>query len=141
MFLGEYEHVIDDKGRLTIPSKYRRPLLDGLVITRGLDKNLVIFPLGEWNGIVERINKLSYGDSGARHFRRLMFSGACDAEPDRQGRVNIPPYLLEAAGISKEVVIVGVYSYIELWSPSRWNETRDALDNEDNADRWAGLGI
>ncbi len=141
MFLGEYQHAMDDKGRLTIPAKFRRPLLDGLVVTRGLDRNLVIYPLEEWGRLVQRVNQLPYGDPEARKFRRLVFSGASDVELDKQGRVNIPAYLLEFGRVSKEVVVVGVHDYIELWSPDQWQVVRDALDNEDNAGQWESLGI
>ncbi len=141
MFLGEYQHAMDDKGRLTIPAKFRRPLLDGLVVTRGLDRNLVIYPLEEWGRLVQRVNQLPYGDPEARKFRRLVFSGASDVELDKQGRVNIPAYLLEFGRVSKEVVVGGVHDYIELWSPDQWQVVRDALDNEDNAGQWESLGI
>jgi len=141
VFLGEYQHAIDDKGRLTIPAKFRRPLLDGLVVTRGLDRNLVIYPMDEWGRLVERVNQLPYGDPEARKFRRLVFSGANDVELDKQGRVNIPTYLLEFARISKEVVVVGVHGYVELWSPDQWLAVREALENEENTDQWTNLGI
>ena len=141
MFLGEYQYTIDDKGRLTIPAKFRRPLLNGLVITRGLDRNLAIYPLDEWAKLVERIERLPYSDPEARRLRRLIFSGASDVEPDRQGRVNIPTYLLEYGMISKEAVVAGMNAYIELWSPEQWQSVRKALEDEDNASRWASLEI
>ena len=141
MFLGEYQYTIDDKGRLTIPAKFRRPLLNGLVITRGLDRNLTIYPLDEWAKLVEKIESLPLGDPQARKLRRLIFAGASDVEPDKQGRVNIPAYLLEYGAISKEVVIAGVNAYIELWAPEQWQSVRIALEDEDNASRWISLGI
>ena len=104
MFLGEFRYSIDDKGRLTIPAKFRRPLLEGMVITRGLDRNLAIYPLDEWAKLVEEIERLPYGDPEGRKLRRLIFSGATDVEPDRQGRVNVPAYLLEYGKIEKEVI-------------------------------------
>lgn len=141
MFLGEHQYTIDDKGRLTVPAKFRQPLLSGLVITRGLDHNLVIYPLNEWDKLVDRIKQLEYANPDARNFRRMVFSGASDMEPDKQGRVNIPSYLLEFAQITKEVMVVGVHSYIELWAPERWQMLREALESEQNADQWANLGI
>jgi len=141
MFLGEYQYIIDDKGRLTIPAKFRRPLLDGLVITRGLDRNLTIYPLDEWAKLVEKIESLPLGDPQARKLRRLIFAGASDVEPDKQGRVNIPAYLLEYGAISKEVVVAGVNAYIELWAPEQWQSVRIALEDKDNASRWISLGI
>ena len=141
MFLGEYQYIIDDKGRLTIPAKFRRPLLNGLVITRGLDRNLTIYPLDEWAKLVEKIERLPLGDPQARKLRRLIFAGASDVEPDKQGRVNIPAYLLEYGAISKEVIVAGVNAYIELWAPEQWQSVRIALEDEDNASRWISLGI
>ncbi len=141
MFLGEYQYTIDDKGRLTIPAKFRRPLLNGLVITRGLDRNLTIYPLDEWAKLVEKIESLPLGDPQARKLRRLIFAGASDVEPDKQGRVNIPAYLLEYGAISKEVIVAGVNAYIELWAPEQWQSVRLALEDEDNASRWISLGI
>jgi MraZ protein len=141
MFLGEYQYIIDDKGRLTIPAKFRRPLLNGLVITRGLDRNLTIYPLDEWAKLVEKIERLPLGDPQARKLRRLIFAGASDVEPDKQGRVNIPTYLLEYGAISKEVIVAGVNAYIELWAPEQWQSVRMALEDEDNASRWISLGI
>lgn len=141
MFLGEYQYTIDDKGRLTIPAKFRRPLSNGLVITRGLDRNLTIYPLDEWAKLVEKIESLPLGDPQARKLRRLIFAGASDVEPDKQGRVNIPAYLLEYGAISKEVIVAGVNAYIELWAPEQWQSVRIALEDEDNASRWISLGI
>ena len=141
MFLGEYQYTIDDKGRLTIPAKFRRPLSNGLVITRGLDRNLTIYPLDEWAKLVEKIESLPLGDPQARKLRRLIFAGASDVEPDKQGRVNIPAYLLEYGAISKEVIVAGVNAYTELWAPEQWQSVRIALEDEDNASRWISLGI
>jgi MraZ protein len=103
MFLGEYQYTIDDKGRLTIPAKFRRPLAGGLVVTRGFDRNLTMYPMDTWSGLVDKVNQLPYGDLQARRFRRLVFSGASDAELDKQGRINIPTYLLDYGVISKDV--------------------------------------
>lgn len=141
MFFGEYRFNIDEKGRLTIPAKFRRPLLEGLVVTRGFDRNLAIYPLGEWAKLVEKIEQLPYGDPAARKLRRLVFSGASDVEPDRQGRVNVPTYLLEYGKIRKEIVIAGMNAYIELWSPELWGSVRETLEDEENAGQWADLGI
>ena len=140
-FLGEYQYSVDDKGRLIIPSKYRQPLLEGLVITRGLDKNLAIYPLNGWDRLSEKIEGLPYADTRARLFRRLVFSGAVDLVPDKQGRINIPTYLLAYAQIDKEVVVAGANSFIELWSPVRWQAEREAMESDDTADQWANLGI
>ncbi len=141
VFLGEYQHAIDDKGRLTIPARFRKPLIEGLVITRGLDRNLVIYPLDEWEKLVDRIDRLPYGAPKARNLRRLVFAGAGNADPDKQGRVNIPSYLLEYGDITKEVVVAGVNAYIELWSPERWESDRRGLESEENISHWAMLDL
>lgn len=141
MFLGEYNYTIDDKGRLIIPAKFRQPLMSGLVVTRGLDRNLAIYPLDEWMTLVEKINQLPYGDPAARTLRRLVFSGASDVEPDGQGRVNIPAYLLDYGRISKDVIVAGMNTYIEVWSPEEWQSVRAVLEDGTNASRWASLGI
>ena len=140
MFLGEYHYTIDDKGRLTIPAKFRKPLLNGLVITRGLDRNLAIYPMDTWAKLAEKVEQTPFGDPEARRLRRLIFSGASDVEPDKQGRVNIPAYLLEFGMISKDVIVAGLNEYIELWSPELWQSVQLALEDEDNASRWPGLG-
>lgn len=141
MFLGEYQYTIDDKGRLTIPAKFRPPLLQGMVITRGMDRNLAIYPLDAWSELVDRIEGLAISDPQARNLRRLLFSGASDLAPDKQGRVNIPSYLLEYGRITKDVVVVGVNKYIELWSPDQWDLVRAALEDETSVQTWANLGI
>ena len=141
MFLGEYQYTIDDKGRLTIPAKFRRPLAGGLVVTRGFDRNLAVYPMDTWSGLVEKVNQLPYGDLQARRFRRLVFSGASDAELDKQGRVNIPSYLLDYGVISKDVMVVGMHNFIELWSPEEWETERESMESRDNAEHWAHLAI
>jgi len=141
MFLGEYTHTIDDKGRLTIPAKFRGDLAAGLVVTRGFDQNLMIFPLTEWQELAERILSRPLGDEGVRAFRRRIFSGAVDLAPDRQGRIVLPPYLREFADIDGEVVVSGMYNYVEVWSSSSWEMVRDSIENGNESSRWDDLGI
>jgi MraZ protein len=141
MFLGEYSHTIDDKGRLTIPAKYRGELAAGLVITRGLDHNLIIFPLESWHQLAEKVNSHPFSDSKLRAFRRRIFSGAADLEPDRQGRIVVPAHLREFAGIETDVVVSGMHSYVEVWSAESWASERNTLDASDDAERWDDLGI
>ena len=141
MFLGEYNHTIDDKGRLTIPAKFRGELAAGLVVTRGLDRNLMIFPLNSWEGLAERIVSRPLSDGEMRAFRRRIFSGAADLEPDRQGRIILPAHLREFANINGEAVVSGMYDYVEVWSAEAWATERQALDTNDDADRWDDLGI
>lgn len=141
MFLGEYTHSIDDKGRLTIPAKFRGELAAGLVVTRGFDRNLMVYPLTEWQKLAEEIMTRPLSDNRTRDFRRRVFSGAADLEPDRQGRILVPPYLREFAAISGEVVIVGMYNYIEIWDVEAWTAVRQQIEDSDDAARWQDLGI
>ena len=141
MFLGEYTHTIDDKGRLTIPAKFRGELAAGLVVTRGFDQNLMIFPLDEWQDMAERLLSRPLGDEDVRAFRRRIFSGAVDLTPDRQGRVVLPPYLRKFADINGEVVVSGMYNYVEVWSVEAWTMVRDTIENSGDTARWDDLGI
>ena len=141
MFLGEYTHTIDDKGRLTIPAKFRGLLAAGLVVTRGFDQNLMLFPLEGWQDLANRIAQRPLGDESVRAFRRRVFSGAIDLVPDRQGRILLPPYLRDFAGIDGEVVIAGMYSYLEIWGTEAWQDVRESIENNSDAARWEDLGI
>ncbi len=141
MFLGEYTHTLDEKGRLTIPAKFRNLLAAGLVVTRGFDQNLMIFPMDEWQGLAQRVAERPLSDEGVRAFRRRVFSGAVDLLPDRQGRILVPPYLREFAGIDGEVVIAGMFNYIELWSAEAWQTVRQSVESNSDASRWQDLGI
>lgn len=141
MFLGEFTHTIDDKGRLTIPAKFRGLLAAGLVVTRGFDQNLMVFPLDEWQRLAQRISERPLSDEGVRAFRRRVFSGAIDLTPDRQGRILVPPYLREFAGIDGDVVIAGMFNYLELWGLEAWQSVREAVENSSDASRWEDLGI
>ncbi|NLF63765.1 MAG: division/cell wall cluster transcriptional repressor MraZ [Chloroflexi bacterium] len=141
MFLGEYTHTIDDKGRVTIPARFRAELAGGLVVTRGFDRNLMIYPLTEWQEMAERVAARPVSDESVRAFRRRIFAGATDLEPDRQGRIVLPQYLREFAGIDGEVVVAGMYDYIELWDAEAWREVRLAVEDNDDVSRWQALGI
>ncbi len=141
MFLGEYTHTIDDKGRLTIPSKFRGELAAGLVVTRGFDQNLMVFPLDEWQEMAERILSRPFTDDSVRTFRRRVFSGAVDLVPDRQGRIVLPVYLRDFAGIDGEVVVAGMYNYLEIWRVSYWQTLRETVENSSDTARWNDLGI
>lgn len=141
MFLGEFTHTIDSKGRLTIPAKFRGELAAGLVVTRGFDQNLMLFTLQGWQELAERIAARPLADEDVRAFRRRVFSGAVDLEPDRQGRILLPPYLREFAGIESDVIIAGVYNYVELWSADAWESVRDAINDSSDAARWEDLGV
>lgn len=142
MFLGEFVHIIDDKGRLTIPAKFRAGLDAGLVVTRGIDRCLAIYPLEEWQKLASQVSELPMTDRRARAFRRLVFANASDAVPDKQGRVLIPPRLREYAGVDGEVIVAGLNTYIEVWEPESWNKERERVEGEDvDGEEWAILGI
>lgn len=142
MFLGEFIHAIDEKGRLTIPAKFRADLAAGLVVTRGIDRCLAIYPLEEWNRLAERVSALPLTDRRARAFRRLVFASAADAVPDRQGRLLIPPRLREYADLDSEVIVTGLNTYIEVWNVGTWAQERERVEGDDvDAEEWAALGI
>ena len=141
MFLGEYTHTIDDKGRLTIPAKFRGALATGLVVTRGFDRNLMLFPLDGCQELAGRIAERPLSDESVRAFRRRVFSGAVDLVPDRQGRILLPEYLRQFAGMNGEVVIAGMFNYLEIWSIASWQVVRESIENSSDADRWEALGI
>lgn len=142
MFLGEFAHTIDDKGRLTVPAKFRAELASGLVVTRGIDRCLAIYPMREWERLAERVSGLPMTDRRARAFRRLMFANASDAAPDKQGRVLIPPSLREYARLDGDVVVTGLNTYIEVWNIDAWSEERERVEGDDEGiEEWAALGI
>jgi MraZ protein len=142
MFMGEYTHAIDDKGRLTIPSKFREELESGAVITRGYDKSLMLYSAVYFQRLTARAETLSPTNSQHRALLRLTFSGASEAQPDKQGRILVPTFLREYAGIVSECAIVGVGHAIEIWSKEGWAAQLEALnDANQNADRFAALDL
>ncbi len=143
MFLGQYTHTIDDKGRLTLPAKFRPGCAGGIVITLGLDGCLFAFPRAKWEELAARIESLPLTNPDARNFARLMFANADDSEPDRQGRVLIPAYLRDYAQLVTDVIVSGLNSRIELWNPARWAEVRTMTVERGGmiAEHLAGLGI
>jgi MraZ protein len=142
MFLGEFVHTIDEKGRLTIPAKFRADLASGLVVTRGIDRCLAIYPLEEWERLAERVSALPMTDRRARAFRRLVFANASDAVPDKQGRMLIPPRLREYASLDGEAVVTGLDTYIEVWNLDAWAGERERVEGDDaDIEEWSVLGI
>lgn len=129
MFMGEYHHTIDDKGRLTIPSKIRYELGETFVVTRGLDGCLFVYPKNVWDNIVKKYQELP-NVKDARNFMRFFLSGATDICFDKQGRINIASPLIKYADLKKDCVIIGVGDRLEIWSIDRWNSFID--ENEDN---------
>lgn len=127
MFLGEYQHSIDEKGRVIMPARFREQLGNTFIITRGLDGCLFVYPQDEWVKLAKEVQNLSLAKKDARAFSRFLFSGAAEVECDKQGRVSIPSILREYAGIEKDVVIVGVSERIEIWAAAAWSAVNDDL--------------
>jgi MraZ protein len=129
MFYGEYEHSIDRKGRLIIPSRFREVMkehyVERFVVTRGLDRCLFLFPEDEWRAQESRFRQLSFTKGEARQFNRFYFSGASELTCDKQGRVLIPPYLKDFAGIKRDVMLVGVSNRVEIWNREEWRKFYD----------------
>ena len=129
MFMGEFHHNIDEKGRLIIPAKFRNELGEKFIITRGLEKCLYVYSESEWNTIVAKLKTLPFTKKDVRTFIRSFFSGATECEFDRQGRINITSPLVSYADITKECVIIGANDRIEIWSEEGWNNFFD--ENQD----------
>ena len=122
MFIGEYHHSVDDKGRLIIPSKFRDELGTKFIITRGIENCLFVYSLDSWNEIVRKIESLPFTKKDARTFARFFLSGASEAEFDKQGRINITSPLISYANITKECVVIGTGDRLEIWSEESWND-------------------
>lgn len=141
MFMGEYNHTIDAKGRVIIPSRLRESLGEEFVVTKGLDGCLFAYPKEEWSLFEEKLGTLPLTNSNARKFSRFFLAGAAMAEVDKQGRILIPPVLREFAALEKEVVLVGVSKRVEIWSKERWETESTFEDVEEIAEHMEGLGL
>lgn len=143
MFLGEFEHSIDSKGRLAIPVKFRSSLSDGAVVTRGLDGCLSLYPVKAWQVLAERIASLPMTDTNVRTFQRFMLSGAMSVDVDKQGRIVLPAYLRQYASVQTQVVVAGLFDRVEIWDSTKWREARTSLEENSNdvASRLTDLGI
>lgn len=135
MFMGEFQHSIDAKGRLIIPAKFREKLGENFVVTRGLDGCLFGYPQDEWEKLEEKLNEMPLAKKDARLFVRFFYSAATECELDKQGRINIPQSLRRHANLEKSCVIVGVSNRIEIWDETRWQAFTDAA--EENFDEIA----
>lgn len=143
MFMGEYNHTIDAKGRLIIPSKFRETLGDTFVVTKGLDGCLFVYDNVEWNAFEEKLKSLPITNKDARQFARFFLAGAAEVEVDKQGRILVPNVLREFAELNKDVVLIGVASRIEIWSRERFDGIASYEDMDEIAEHMAefGLGI
>lgn len=140
MFMGEFDHSIDSKGRIIIPSKFRDDLGDEFVITMGLDGCLFVYPKEEWQNFVKELMKLP-GTQEARKLQRYFMAKAAACEADKQGRILIPAKLRESAGLDKDIVFVGVLNKIEIWSKERWDNNNDYDDVDAIAEHMSQYGI
>lgn len=143
MFIGEYQHATDEKGRLAIPAKFRATLGERAVITRGLDHCLFLFSGADWEELAKKIAALPFTDTNARAFGRLMLASAMEAPLDSQGRILIPEYLRSYASITKQAIVTGLYNRIEIWNDEAWKKYKTETESQSNeiAERLSQLGI
>jgi len=141
MFLGEYQHSLDEKGRVIMPARFREQLGASFFITRGLDGCLFVYPREEWLKLSNEVQNLPLARKDARAFSRMLFSGAVEVECDKQGRVSIPNVLRDYAAIQKDLVIIGVSARIEIWAADTWAElTREVAGKfEELAEKLEGF--
>ena len=141
MFMGEYNHTIDAKGRLIIPSKFRESLGDEFVVTKGMDGCLFVYDNEEWKKFEEKLLSLPMMDKQVRQFTRYFLAGAASVEVDKQGRILLPAHLREFAGLEKDVVLVGVGSRVEIWSKDKWENMNSDADMDEITSAMEGLGL
>lgn len=143
MFIGEYSHTIDPKKRIAVPSKFRKELGRIVVVTRGLDKSLFIYPIKIWEEMANKLGTLPFGEAGTRSFIRLMLAGAVDVEVDVQGRILIPDYLKEYAGLKKSAIVAGLFNRLEVWDENNWKAYKNKAEKNTNeiAEQLGKLGV
>ncbi|MCK5122755.1 MAG: division/cell wall cluster transcriptional repressor MraZ [Candidatus Pacebacteria bacterium] len=143
MFIGEYNHNLDSKGRLAVPVKFRDDLKKGVVITKGLDGCLFLYTMSEWKILAEKLSKLPISQSNTRAFARLMLAGAMDVQVDKQGRVVLPDYLRKYASLKKKIIIGGLYNRLEIWDENNWEKYKNKTEKEsgDIAEKLGELGV
>ena len=143
MFIGEFQHNLDAKGRMAVPAKFRQKISGGAIITRGLDHCLFVFTNPEWEAMAQKLDTLPLVKSDSRAFSRLMLAGAAEVDLDRQGRILIPDYLREYAGLKKQVVVTGVNKRFEVWDAESWKQykTKTESASDEIAEKLSELGI
>lgn len=142
MFLGRYEHTVDDKGRVTIPARYRELLENGAYVTQGFDRNLIVLPAPSFENMYMHVNDLSMTDPTARQLKRFIFANAERCDFDRAGRMLLPQFLRDAAQLDGAAILVGVGDYFEIWSPKNWAQQNELLqDTEITTQRFAALNL
>ncbi len=143
MFIGEFSHTLDDKGRVAIPVAFRPSLTKGAVVTRGLDSCLFIYTAAEWKKVATKLAALPFARSDSRAFARFMLAGAMPLEIDKQGRALVPEYLRRHAGLGKNVVIAGLYNRLEIWGAEAWEKYKSSTESRsgDIAEKLGELGV
>jgi len=143
MFIGEYQHSVDDKGRVAVPSKFRSDLAKGAVVTKGLDACLVLYTKKDWEELAGKVSQLPISQRDARAFARFTLGGAMEVEIDKQGRINLPNYLKSYAGIKSQAVIAGLYNRVEIWDEKKWVAYKAGAekDSADIAEKLGDLGV
>lgn len=143
MFIGEYHHTVDEKGRVSIPVKFRTALKKGAVVTRGLDHSLFIYTAEAWEKLANKLAGLPMGQADTRAFSRLMLAGAMELELDKQGRAIIPEYLRSFAGLKKQIVVAGMYDRLEVWEKDVWEKYKQNTEKhtEELAEKMGELGV
>lgn len=132
MFIGEYNHTIDEKGRIAVPSKFRQLLRGGAVVTRGLDNCLVVYTKKEWGKLAEKIASLPFNKANDRSLSRFILAGAMEVDFDGQGRVTLPEYLRDFAKLTKKAVVAGLYNRLEIWNEDAWNTFKATTEKQSN---------
>ncbi|MDP2593223.1 MAG: division/cell wall cluster transcriptional repressor MraZ [bacterium] len=133
MLIGEYTHTIDDKNRVSLPSKFRQEMGKKVVVTRGLDNCLFLYPLKEWKKISEKFGELSFSHADTRGFNRFLFSGAAEVEVDSLGRMLVPDFLKDFARLSEKVVFAGVHNRVEIWNVRSWADYKGRIEKQGDA--------
>jgi len=143
MFIGEYNHNLDTKGRLAVPAKFRSMLKTGAVVTKGLDNCLFLYPKKEWEVIAKKLAGLPVSQSKARAIARMMLGGAMDVEFDSQGRITLPEYLRKFANLDKKTIIAGLYDRLEVWNQADWDKYKESAekDSAEIAEALGDLGV
>lgn len=143
MFIGEYQHNLDDKGRLAVPAKFRSDLEKGAVVTRGIDECLFLYTKDEWNKLAIKLAELPISKANTRAFARLMLAGAMDVDLDKQGRIILPDYLRKYAGMEKKVIVAGLYNRLEIWDEDKWEKYKKGTEKESEkiAEQLGEIGV
>ena len=143
MLIGEHKHTLDPKKRLSLPSKWRKELGKKLIVTRGLDTCLFVYPLKEWQKITEKIDQLPLGQADTRSFNRFFLSGAVEVEVDSVGRILVPDFLKEFAGLDTKVVFAGIHNRVEIWGEDKWDEYKKRIELEADglAEKLGEIGV